>query len=323
MSHGGFESFGRTIQLFLADGVPNGLIIASIHGWTGSVLVATQSTFARLRARPEADRTGIYILFGPDPEDPLSMRAYIGEGDSVRDRINKSAAERAFWETAIVITTSDEALTKGHVRYLEARLIAMAKEAARVHVDNAQIPDSERRRLPEADRANMEAFLANLKVILPVVGIDLLKPRPRAIIVAPPIDGTSEAPRFEIRHKSGIQATAVEEGDEFVVLAGSQALKDAGYGGNQSYQELKQELITQGVLVTADAEAVYRFSRAYAFKSPSAAAAVILDRNSNGRREWKVVGSKLSYHEWQEEKSATVSPPTDGGTISDTADSFS
>jgi hypothetical protein len=41
--------------------------------------------------------------------------------------------------------------------------------------------------------------------------------------------------------------------------------------------------------------------RSYPFKSPSAAAAVILDRNSNGRREWKLVGSKSTYHEWQEE----------------------
>jgi len=58
------ESFGKTIQLFLVDGAPGGLIIASIHGWTGSVLVAWQTTFGRLLARPEVDRTGIYILYG-------------------------------------------------------------------------------------------------------------------------------------------------------------------------------------------------------------------------------------------------------------------
>ncbi len=63
------EAFGRTIQLFLVDGTPGGVIIASIHGWTGSVLVASQSTFGSLLARPEVDRTGIYILYGPDPQD--------------------------------------------------------------------------------------------------------------------------------------------------------------------------------------------------------------------------------------------------------------
>ena len=47
---------------------------------------------------------------------------------------------------------------------------------------------------------------------------------------------------------------------------------------------------------------MYEFVAAYAFSSPSAAAAVILDRSANGRIEWKVTGSKLTYHEWQEQK---------------------
>lgn len=205
------EAFGRTIQLFLVDGNPSGLIVASIHGWTGSVLVASQSTFGKLLARPEVDRTGVYILYGPDPQDPLGMRAYIGEAESVRERIDRSAADREFWETAIVVTTSDEALTKGHVRYLEARLIEIAKRAGRVALDNGQEPAADRRRLPEADKAKMEAFLANLKVILPVIGLDLLKPRPKITAgvstESEPVPETET--RFEIRHKSGVKATAI------------------------------------------------------------------------------------------------------------------
>lgn len=310
------ESFGRTIQLFLVDGTPTGLIIASIHGWTGSVLVSTQATFASLLARPETDRTGVYILYGPDPEDDLRMRCYVGEADSVRERVGQSAGARGFWETAVVITTSDEALTKGHVRYIEARLIQMTKDAGRVVLDNSQRPDSDRRRMPEADQANMEAFLANLKVILPVVGLELLKARSKA--VAKPIAvRATEAPSsvtdpqamFEIRHRSGVKAFAVEEDGEFIVLAGSESLKDSAYSG-PGYGELKQELIAQGVLSVAPGREIYVFSRPYAFKSPSAASAVVLDRNSNGRREWRVIGSILSYHEWQEEQAAALSQPS-------------
>jgi hypothetical protein len=290
------ETFGRTIQLFLVDGVPGGLIIASIHGWTGSVLVASQSTFGSLLARPEVDRTGVYILYGPDPQDPLGMRAYIGEADSVGERIDKSASERGFWETAIVVTTSDEALTKGHVRYLEARLIEVASNAGRVALDNGQEPAPDRRRLPEADKANMEAFLANLKVMLPVVGLDLLKPR---LVATKSESIQTGATRFEMRHKSGIRATAIEQDGEFVVLAGSQALKDTGHS-MLSYATLKAELIAKIILTLAGN--IYEFGQSHPFKSPSAAAAVVLDRNSNGRLEWKVVGSKLTYHEWQEQK---------------------
>jgi hypothetical protein len=305
---------GRTIQLFLADGSPNGLIIASIHGWTGSVLVSTQTTFVQLLARPETDRTGIYILHGPDTADPLRTRAYIGEADSVRQRIGESAGKRDFWETAVVVTVADEALTKGHVRYLEARLIEIAKASGRVVLDNTQMPPSERRHLPEADRANMEAFLANLRVILPVIGLDLLKPRPQSAaktgLITAEGASTQEAVgvRFEIRHRSGVSAIAVEEDGEFIVLAGSQALKNTDYTHN-SYARLKDELITDGILKETSDPQRYEFARSFPFKSPSAAGSVILDRNTNGRTRWYVQGSKLTYHEWQESRAGLQPKP--------------
>jgi len=298
------ETFGRTIQLFLVDGTPNGLRKATIHGWTGLTFVATGTTFAALTARPELDRTGIYILSGPDAEAVGGTRAYIGSANSVRERIKQSAAQREFWETAIAVTTSDDDLSKGHVEYLEARLIQMATEANRVTLDNGTSPAGQRRRLPEADQANMEAFLSNLKIILPVVGLDLLKPQPRAVAqVSTPVEQrTVSDVKFEIRHKSGIYANAVEEDGEFIVLEGSRALTDQGYV-MQSYAALKANLIATGVLVPAQDKRL-TFAKPYSFSSPSAAAAVVLDRNSNGRTEWKVKGSRQSYHDWQQARIA-------------------
>jgi hypothetical protein len=198
-------------------------------------------------------------------------------------------------------------LTKGDVRYLEARLIELTRNAGRVILDNGQEPAPERRRLPEAGRANMESFLASLKVILPVVGLDLLKPQPGITNAAASLEPISDAgTRFEIRHTSGVKAYAIEEEGEFVILKDSQALREAGYGGSQSYANLKSDLISQGVLSPSEDAGIYVFTRAHAFPSPSAASVVVLDRNSNGRREWKVVGSKLTYHEWQEERARAM-----------------
>lgn len=294
------ESFGRTIQLFLVDGTPNGLRKATIHGWTGLIFVATGTTFAALTARAELDRTGIYILSGPDAGAVGGTRTYIGSANSVRERIKQSAQQRDFWETAIAVTTSDDDLSKGHVEYLEARLIELALAANRVTLDNGTTPAGGRRRLPEADQANMEQFLANLKIILPVVGLDLLKPQPRAVAQAstPVEQRTAHETTFEIRHKSGVSAEAVEEDGEFVVLEGSQALMGTGYV-QQSYGTLKENLVKQGVLVPGT-DGKHVFAKPYSFNSPSAAAAVVLDRNSNGRTEWKVKGQKRTYHDWQQ-----------------------
>lgn len=302
------DTFGRTIQLFLVDGKPTGLRKATIHGWTGLVFVSGASAFGELTARDELDRTGVYILSGPDPDQPGDTRVYIGSGNSVAERIRQSAVKRDFWETAITVTTSDDDLSKGHAEYLEARLIQMTVGAGRVTLDNGTQPDFLRRRLPEADVANMEQFLANLQIILPVIGLDMLKPQPKAVTqVTQPVDQrvTGEV-QFEIRHKSGVKATAVEEDGEFIVLEGSEALTGTGYA-QQSYGELKRKLMADGVLVPLDGlpgSNKLRFARPWSFNSPSAAAAVVLDRNSNGRTEWKVKGASQTYHDWQQAQAA-------------------
>ncbi|WP_431299178.1 GIY-YIG nuclease family protein [Tabrizicola sp. BL-A-41-H6] len=303
------ETFGRTIQLFLVDGKPTGLRKATIHGWTGLLFVSGASAFGDLTARSEVDRTGVYILSGPDPDKPGVTRVYIGSGNSVSERIEQSAKKRDFWETAITVTTSDDDLSKGHAEYLEARLIAVSKMAGRVTLDNGTHPDSDRRRLPEADVANMEQFLENLRIILPVIGLDMLKPQPRAVtqVAKPAEERTLEEIHFEIRHKSGVQATAVEEDGEFVVLEGSEALSGTGHVQHLGYGQLKEELIADGVLVPGNGERL-RFAKPWSFSSPSAASAVILDRNSNGRLEWKVRGSAQNYHEWQQAQAASQEP---------------
>lgn len=300
----GAEAFGRTIQLFLVDGKPTGLRKATIHGWTGIVFVASQSTFAALTAREEVDRTGIYVLTGPDPSQQGATRVYIGSANSVRERIRQSAGKREFWEMAIAVTTSDDDLSKGHSEYLEARLIELTALAGRVALDNFTQPDTSRRRLPEADVANMEQFLTNLRIVFPVIGLDMLKPQPRAVtqIAKPVEERTTGDVQFEIRHKSGVQATAVEEDGEFIVLEGSEALTGTGYV-QQSYGGLKEKLIAEGVLLPHGADKL-RFAKPWSFGSPSAAAAVVLDRNSNGRTEWKVKGRKQSYHDWQQAQAA-------------------
>jgi len=294
------ETFGRTIQLFLVDGKPTGLRKATIHGWTGMLFVSGASAFGDLTARDEVDRTGVYILSGPDPDKTGGTRVYIGSGNSVSERIEQSAKKRDFWETAITVTTSDDDLSKGHAEYLEARLIQVTAQAGRVMLDNGTQPDFQRRRLPEADIANMEQFLANLRIILPVIGLDMLKPQPKAVteMTRPVEERTTGEVQFEIRHKSGVQATAVQEDGEFIVLEGSEARYDSG-AERKDYDTLKDQLIEDDVLIDKSDD-LWKFSKPFAFKSPSAAASIVLDRNANGRTEWKVKGTNQTYHDWQQ-----------------------
>ena len=81
---------------------------------------------------------------------------------------NKDEA-KDFWEEAVLFVSKDGNLTKSHVRYLESRLIALAKEAKRATLVNGTSP-SEQGKLPESDEVEMEEFIIQARLLLGTSG---------------------------------------------------------------------------------------------------------------------------------------------------------
>ena len=80
---------GRSVRLFFPDGTANGLTIAEVMNWTGKVVAAPRARLSELIRRPEADKTGIYILLGPDPDRVSGLKAYVGEADCIGKRLRR------------------------------------------------------------------------------------------------------------------------------------------------------------------------------------------------------------------------------------------
>ncbi|WP_216870376.1 GIY-YIG nuclease family protein [Modestobacter excelsi] len=308
---------GKQIRLFLADGTPGGLLTAEIMNWTGSVIAAPRSDLAELLKRPEARRTGVYLLIGDDPDSPGRDLVYIGEGDDVGKRLSQHARDdsKDFWSRAVVLTSKDANLTKAHARYLEARFIAIATSAGRSRLHNGTAPEPVA--LPEADRSDMEYFVSQAKIVLPVLGVNTLRAWQSATKAAPrPGQSESPAPREDLPiprspvfqlgpTRAGAHATAQEVDGEFTVRAGS--LARLCWGGTPgSYQKLRQRLESDGVLIPSANNLTMRFARDYVFASPSAAAAVVLGRNANGRLLWSAERTGQSYAVWQEAQLAAA-----------------
>ncbi len=165
---------GTTIRIFLVDGTPQGLRVADKTGWTGSCLAFSRADYARARQRGELSGTGVYVLIGPDPEQPERQRVYVGEGDEVRTRLDQHQRTKDFWTNGYVLTSKDGSLNKAHIRYLEARLIALAQTAGRVALDNGTAPSY--RGLSEAEVADMEGYLDEVVVMLPLLRVDAFDP---------------------------------------------------------------------------------------------------------------------------------------------------
>jgi len=313
-------SQGRSLRLFLVDGTPNGLLTAEIMNWTGHVLTGPRSKLAELVQRPECARTGVYFLVGPDPDNSLRSKVYIGESDDVAKRLKshnrpEDAGGKDFWERVCLVTSKDQNLTKAHVKYLESLLIGIAGSLGRCELVNGTA--HEYVSLPESDRADMAFFLEQIRTVLPVLGFDFLREltKPSAPATASTAAPVSRSPRFSLevpRYRLSAQGQEID--GEFFVLKGSKARAE-WVGTERGYQGLFKQLVDEGVLI-ADGGEHLTFSDDYAFSSPSAAAAVVCGRAANGRTSWVVAGTGQTYAAWQDSQlnslgSGASSPSSD------------
>lgn len=302
------ENLGRTVKLFLIDGVPNGLLTCEIMNWTGHVITGPRSRLGALVQRPETSKSGVYFLVGTEQASGVGIQVYIGETEDAAKRLAahnrpEDKGGKDFWERVCFVTSKDANLTKGHVKYLESRLIALALQAQRCELLNSTEPIYSG--LPEADLSDMEYFLTQIQTLLPVLGYDFLRPAPQLQKATPPAgldtqDLAEVSPVFVgdvPRH--GITASAQEINDEFIVLKGSKSrLSWEGVPGG--YQALFENLVELGVLVVSPCGKLREFARDYSFSSPSAAAAVVAGRSANGRTHWTVPELGVTYGDWQE-----------------------
>lgn len=288
---------GRTLKLFLVDGSPTGVITAELGNWSGKAVVAPRTALPELIKREEAARTGVYLLMGADPDNPARTLVYVGESDSVRTRLASHDADDAkqFFTRVCLIVSKDENLTKAHGRYLEARIMALIRAAARAVLVNGTEPDF--KGLPEPEIADMEGFLSEIEVLLPVLGFDVLR---RAAESGDADDGQGATESVFTFTEAGTQARAKEAGGEFVVLAGSLARVKETRTIHDGAKTQRRQFVEDGVFAKTEDGQHYAFTRDVAFSSPSGAAAVVYGGNVSGPAYWKREGDGLSYKDWRQ-----------------------
>ena len=290
---------GRAVKTYLVDGTSNGVLITDMMTWTGIITIVPRSSLVSLSRRKEVKRGGIYFLIGENPNDPLEELVYIGESNNVLERLSVHNREpkKGFWQRTVIVTSKDENLTKAHILYLEKRLIQIALDAQRVKLLNNT--NSNSTSLPEADIMEMESFVSQVKMLLPVFGYSFLSTLHSSGQQRHDGVFNAESPIF-IMVYGGIEASAQEQGSEFFVLKGSRVRKQNTKSLTETYIQMRSHLLKEGKLEDSEDEKYWIVTQNIPFTSVSAAANVIAGSLLNGRIVWKEKESKKTYNEWQE-----------------------
>lgn len=283
------------IKIFLAEGSPTGLRTAELGLSTCKAVIAPRSGLAALQARPEARRTGVYILIGPDGSHVGRDAIYVGEGDNVFRRIanHDRDPDKDFWDLVVLFVSKDDNLTKAHVRDLEARLVKLAREAKQATVLNGTTPDGGQ--LPEADRAEMDELLEHIRILLGTLGIHAFH------VSAQPSRTSAEfEPSPGIRlcmSGNGYKADCVLLDGTFTVLTGSHARTEEAPSLSDWAKSTRAALNDNGVL--SQAEGYLEFTQDYAFTSASGSAGVVSGTTVNGKSAWHLPDGR-TFKEWEE-----------------------
>lgn len=261
------------ISILLPDGIPEGMKIIEKSNWNGCGLSIPRSLFGRHKNRPELQKPGVYILMGEMEIDP---KIYIGEGDSLLNRLLSHDIKKDFWDVLIAFTSKDDTLNKAIIQLLEARLYQIAHRTSRFNILNGNTPQEPS--LSEMDLTFAEGYLREMLICLPILGITLNENT--SSLTALPDD------RLFIKTSNDIAASGALTNNGFWVFEGSLASTVDTPSIPTALKALRQSLYEKEILKKTEQNR-FIFTKDYLFGSPSTAAGVIQGRSANGRRDWK------------------------------------
>ncbi len=266
----------------MIDGKAYGPRTAEIGNWSGKAIYSPRANISKIIARDEFSRPGVYCLRSNPENDAYQERVYIGEAERIGDRLRNHLGKKEFTEY-IGFISKDEFLTKSHIKYLESRLVTLAREAKSAEIENSVDPSPPM--LPEPDIDDMEFYLEQIKLILPTMGFNFLIP---SVVSASVVQEREEVvkqdePVYAIRTPK-LLAHMKETDDGYIVLKGSEARRAYTKSYESYWIKMREKMLDNGTLRVEGDKII--FVEDAIFTSVSAAAAIVQGRQANGNVDW-------------------------------------
>ena len=287
---------GKKLTVYMIDGTAYGPRLSEIGNWVGKSIYSPRASVNKIMNRPEFDNPGVYCLKGDPTDKAFDERIYIGEAENIKSRLKQHLSDpNKDFKELIFFVSKDELLTKTQIRYIESRLVQLAQEAKTAQIDNGNIPSLPT--LHEADISDMEYFLEQIKLILPVMGFKFLISSTVSAKTSEESESKLETQEtYYIRTKT-FEATMTETDQGYIIAKGSEAKKALSNSCTETYRNMRRKLLETKVMSENGDKLI--FAEDAIFSSPSAASNMILGRNSNGFTEW-VNKKGLTFKEVQE-----------------------
>ena len=269
----------KTIQIFLPNGDPNGIKIATIRTRNIEVIYFSRNNLENLsKIMEKRKKVGIYFLIGFN-EDKDQNEIYIGEAEDVIERLKQHNRNKDFWQNGYFVVDNNGLLTKSHIKYLENVTYNKIKEAGKIVVNNETEPTKSY--VDETIEADLNGdILETIKILLSLlIGDNIFEKIEK-------VSNKKGGDIFICKNNKGCYAEGKYIENGFLVFDGAKCNLNVTKSFNGGSEErMRKFLIDNKILIHKDN--FYILQKDYLFKSPSMASSTILGMRSNGWLHWK------------------------------------
>lgn len=275
MKEDGAIAYGKSIELFLANGTADSLITAELSNWNGKAIKIPRIEVSECK-RDDIKGAGIYFLFCKEDDDSDSV--YIGEAENIQERLIQHIRdysmdkEKYYWNTAVLFTGRD--LNKALIRYLENRFVELARTSKRYLVLTKNTYRNTV--MKESQIAVMEEFIDNVKVLINALGYKVLEPIAQSNSPSLLDDAVLSL------NVGNAQARAMITTEGFVLIAGATVNeKTTAKSLSAGMVKLRTKILVGGKVEN------WKTTEDILFSSSSAAANFVLGYSVSGPATWK------------------------------------
>ena len=269
-------AYGKTIELYLVNGTADSIITAELSNWNGKAIKIPRIEVSSCKREDICD-AGVYFLFCK--EDDGTDAVYIGEAENVKDRLvqhirdNQADKEKYYWTTAVLFTGRD--LNKALIRYLENRLVEIARDSKRYKVLTKNTYKNTV--MKESQISAMDEFIETIKILINALGYKVLEP----LVVQ---DSTGKADDTVLLYSlstTSANAKGVVTSEGFVVLKGAMINATISRSLSAGIVKLRDKHFTEGHITDGVTTEDILFS------SSSTAASFVSGFPMSGPKNWK------------------------------------
>lgn len=273
----------KTIQIFLPEGDPKGIKIASIRTRNIEVIYFSRNNLENLyKVMQKKNKVGIYFLIGLNEKEQEEI--YVGEAEDVVVRIGQHNKNKDFWQKGYFVVDNNGLLTKSHIKYLENFTYNKIKEADKIILNNETEPTKSH--VDETIEADLNGdIFETIEVLLSLlIGDNIFEKIEKK-------SNKKDGEIFICKDSKGSYAEGKYLENGFLVFKGAKInlnTTNSFVGGSE--EKMRNFLINNKIIIKENN--CYILQKDYLFKSPSIAGAIILGMRVNGWLWWKTKDGK-------------------------------